>query len=398
MLQANNINEMEGTSSSVAFDAAPQASLQDMMSGADSSAVVYDETTRCASAFKILRQMVAAWLRDVSVYQNVFADYQIIHFYRWLHDPNSLMYDPALHRMLRTLMQKLFLHLIAEFKRLGAVIVHANFNKIILCTKKKRLEDAISYVQYVVNSIRGKELFHSIDISFSQCWEYLMWLDPSNHGGIKGKLPKEIQNTEESQEGIGESEQTDTTIDEEGPLIEMAWNLAEYLPKWCDCQSSFNNVIASYICTIYEKMQEETSRYTPGYTPMKRKPSSQASQQLTPQGTNKSCAEFAQELVAGQLAQKLYFLTQRIHKKGTASKEVEEAEQSMLLATSYQHFPALEFVKSVTKVLSLDSTVAQEVSTWWFALETKLSMEYANKMYAEIIQFNLASTFSRFAN
>lgn len=356
---------MEGTSSSVAFDAAPQASLQDMMSGAEASVPVYDETIRCAMAFKILRQMVAAWLRDVSVYQNVFADYQIVHFYRWLHDPNSLMYDPALHRILRTLMQKLFLHLIAEFKRLGAVIVHANFNRIILCTRKKRLEDAISYVQYVVNSIRGKELFHSIDISFNQCWEYLMWLDPSNHGGIKGKLPKEIQNTRENHDENGTANdvegQSNVTTEEEGPVIEMTWNLAEFLPKWCDCQTSFNNVIASYISTIYEKLQEETGRYSPGNTPMKRKASSQASQSQTPQGTNKSCAEFAQELVAGQLAQKLYFLTQRIQKKGSANKEVEAAEQSILLATSAHHNPALEFIKSVTKVLSLDSTVTQEV-------------------------------------
>lgn len=364
-LQANNINEMEGTSSSVAFDAAPQASLQDMMSGVESSVPVYDETARCATSFRILRQMVAAWLRDVSVYQNVFADYQIVHFYRWLHDPNSLMYDPALHRILRNLMQKLFLHLIAEFKRLGSVIVHANFNKIILCTRKKRLVDAISYVQYVVNSIRGKELFHSIDISFNQCWEYLIWLDPSNHGGVKGKLPKEIQNTRENHEenrvANGDEEQSDMTTEEEGPVIEMTWNLAEYLPKWCDCQTSFNNVIASYINTIYEKLQEETDRYSPGNTPMKRKAASQASQPQAPQGANKSCEEFAQELVAGQLAQKLYFLTQRIQKKGSAHREEEEAEQSMLLATTSHQIPALEFVKSVTKVLSLDSTVTQEV-------------------------------------
>lgn len=42
----------------------------------------YDETVLCSSAFKALRSMVNAWLLDVSVYKNVFADYQIIHFYR----------------------------------------------------------------------------------------------------------------------------------------------------------------------------------------------------------------------------------------------------------------------------------------------------------------------------
>lgn len=70
------------------------------------------------------------------------------------------------------------LQLVAEFKRLGSIIVYANFNKIIICTKKRNIEDAISYVEFVVQSIRNKELFHSIEISYQQCWEYLMWLDP----------------------------------------------------------------------------------------------------------------------------------------------------------------------------------------------------------------------------
>jgi hypothetical protein len=68
--------------------------------------------------------------------------------------------------------------LVAEFKRLGSVIVYANFNKIIICTKKHTIGDAIGYIEFVVQSIRNKELFHGIDISYLQCWEYLMWLDP----------------------------------------------------------------------------------------------------------------------------------------------------------------------------------------------------------------------------
>jgi len=67
--------------------------------------------------------------------------------------------------------------LIAEFKRLGSTIIFANFNKIVICTKKKSLEDAIFYVRYVVQNITNKELFHSLQISLGPCWEYLMWLD-----------------------------------------------------------------------------------------------------------------------------------------------------------------------------------------------------------------------------
>lgn len=51
-----------------------------MMSG--NQITVYDETARCAEAFKILRTMATTWMRDITVYQNVFADFQVIHFYR----------------------------------------------------------------------------------------------------------------------------------------------------------------------------------------------------------------------------------------------------------------------------------------------------------------------------
>ena len=327
-----------------------------MLTGSDNSAAVYDETVRSAAAFRILRQMVACWLRDVSVYQNELADQQIVHFYRWLHDSNSLMYEPALHRILRSLMQKLFLHLIAEFKRLGAIIVHANFNKIILCTRKKKTEDAITYVQYIVNSIRGKELFHSIDISFNQCWEYIMWLDPSNHGGVKGEISKDApQSSQDSTE----------EIDEDDPIVVMNWNMANYLPIWCESQYRFNISIKSYIYIMYKKLKEDMTRYTPGDTPMKRRVASQVTQEEQPPATltdsNKTYAQFAREFVAGDVAQKLFFITQKIFKRGMASREVMEEEQRFLLTTSHQHFPALQFVKCITKVLSLDSTVEQEV-------------------------------------
>jgi DNA polymerase epsilon subunit 1 len=82
-------------------------------------------------------------------------------------------------------MKKLFLQLIAEFKRLGSQIVFANFNKIILSTKKKSVMDAIGYVEFVVQNIRNKEIFHGIEISYKQCWSYLLWLDSANNSGIK---------------------------------------------------------------------------------------------------------------------------------------------------------------------------------------------------------------------
>lgn len=373
LLQAPLINEMEGTSSSVAFDAVPQTSLQDMMGGSESTLTVYDETARCAHAFKILRQMVTGWLREVSLYQNVFADYQIVHFYRWLRDPASLLYDPALKKILNILMQKLFLHLISEFKRLGSTIVFANFNKIVICTKKKTIEDAIGYVQYIVDTIRNKELFHSIDISFNQCWEYLLWMDLANYGGVKGQLAhSNSAHNKTSSEILEDSQDQDqrgvSDTQNESPYIKMNWNLSEYLQEWCGCQSNFNFVVASYINAVYDKGKELGRSHTPGTTPMKRHQATQLTQTQREAESSNPAEEkqdervtFAQELVAGDLAQKLYFITQKIHKKGLKEEDEEENQSVQALLAFQKGAPALQFVKSVCKVLSLDASVGEQV-------------------------------------
>ena len=61
----------------------------------------------------------------------------------------------------------------------------------IICTKKRSLEDAKAYVDYVISTIRTKELFHSIGMKMTHAWEFLLWCDPSNYGGIKCQQPKE---------------------------------------------------------------------------------------------------------------------------------------------------------------------------------------------------------------
>ena len=72
-------------------------------------------------------------------------------------------------------MKKLFMQLVAEFRRLGAIVVFADFNRIILNTKKRSLSDALAYVEYVTNAIHNKELFHSIDMKFTKVKEWLFF-------------------------------------------------------------------------------------------------------------------------------------------------------------------------------------------------------------------------------
>ncbi|KAI5747720.1 hypothetical protein M8J77_017786 [Diaphorina citri] len=361
LLQSHQIHELEGTSGAVSFDAMPQASLEEMVEGTTLKLPSYDETALCSAAFKVLRAVVSAWLKDIARDQNVFADFQLVHFYRWLRSPHALLYDPALRRTLHNLMKKLFMQLIAELKRLGSTIVYANFHKIIICTRKRTIADAIGYVEYVVQSIRNKELFHGIDISYSQCWLYLMWLDPWNHGGIKGTLPSNIQMVGDvRQEPTSEDEEEE--LDEEEPEVVMCWNMMEYLPEDAGCQAQFNVLVASYISKIYQHLQ---SNGTVGATPRRRRGPSQAvvSQQLGVGAHEASDLEFVKDFINSELAQKMFRVAEKIHKK-VPSIKVTGSDAMLSRAQDRGNVlrPALELVKAVCKVLELDPSIGDEVT------------------------------------
>jgi hypothetical protein len=39
---------------------------------------------------------------------------------------------------------------------------------VIICTKKRSLDDALAYVNYITTTIRNKDLFNSIDMRVAQ--------------------------------------------------------------------------------------------------------------------------------------------------------------------------------------------------------------------------------------
>ena len=78
-----------------------QQNLYDFNIGTAIFSSYYDEAALSLPSLRIMRTMVQNWLRDVASYSNAFADIQIIHFYRWLQSPGSLLYDPAIMRTLQ---------------------------------------------------------------------------------------------------------------------------------------------------------------------------------------------------------------------------------------------------------------------------------------------------------
>ena len=60
----------------------------------------------CASAFRVLKAMVQNWLGDVTRTGNPHADTLLIHLHRYLNARESLLYDPALKRVIAGLMRR----------------------------------------------------------------------------------------------------------------------------------------------------------------------------------------------------------------------------------------------------------------------------------------------------
>ncbi|XP_068152320.1 DNA polymerase epsilon catalytic subunit 1 [Drosophila tropicalis] len=287
LLQSNKIQEMEGASSAITFDVMPQASLEEMIGTVPAATLPsYDETALCSAAFRVMRSMVNGWLREVSINRNIFSDFQIVHFYRWVRSSNALLYDPALRRSLNNLMRKMFLRIIAEFKRLGATIVYADFNRIILSSGKKSVSDALGYVDYIVQSLRNKEMFHSIQLSFEQCWNFMLWLDQANFSGIRGKLPKGIDETvssivsttmrsaaadadevdnddDEDDDDNAENRDPDLQVvddqeqEEEELSLELNWTIGEHLPEENECREKFESLLTLFMQSLSERKTTE---------------------------------------------------------------------------------------------------------------------------------------------
>jgi DNA polymerase epsilon subunit 1 len=332
LLQLTKINEFDGASS-VNFSVAPQTSVEQMIAGDLGTAIFssyYDEAALSVSALRIMRTMVQYWLRDVASFGNVFADMQIMHFYRWLQSPSSLLYDPAVRRTLQSYMKKLCILLINELKRLGANIVYADLSRIIVCTNKFTVDDALAYMKYLLNNLQSKDLFSTIHIDTSKIWTILLWQDSANYGGIKINFDNES----------GENGKEE---------VEMNLKMSTFLPEIVE--ENLIALIAGYVGSVNEQLKQSHSSTSSSLVKKNNE---------TVEGAKKeseNLVKFCQDLVSGEITEQLMRLTQKIYKKLTDEDFPEQFGCRYKLRC-----PALEFVKYTCKILSLDKNLVNQVS------------------------------------
>ncbi|KAJ2466415.1 DNA polymerase epsilon catalytic subunit [Coemansia sp. RSA 2337] len=241
ILKAPLVNEIEGAFGVFGFAAGPAAILDDDTLVADQEASKKSKDTPGAkpnetglwaaasgadgnvpvSTFQLLRSLLRGWCQEVGERQNPFAEMMTEHFYRWLTRPNSHLFDPALAQLVRSLMRKVFLQMQSECRKLGAKIIYANLDKLVITTGKTSVVAAQAAVDYISRAIVAKPLFENVVLSPLQYWTFLLWMNSSNYGGIVTQ-------------GNGSE-----------PSIEMLWGVKEYLPPLV--QSQFELVVAEFI-------------------------------------------------------------------------------------------------------------------------------------------------------
>jgi DNA polymerase epsilon subunit 1 len=186
VLQSALVNEMEGSGSgSMAFDSASH-NLDDYSKGTAHASLTLGDAVLSTQTFGILKSMVKAWYLHKARFSDdtTVADMLVDNFWRWISSSSSAMFDPGLHRFLHGLMKKTFIQLLAEFKRLGSTVVHANFNEIVLLTSKPSTANTVAYAAYLLTAANSHELFRHLDFKIVNFWELLVWMDPQNYGGV----------------------------------------------------------------------------------------------------------------------------------------------------------------------------------------------------------------------
>ncbi|KAK3935118.1 DNA polymerase epsilon catalytic subunit A [Diplogelasinospora grovesii] len=203
ILTSSLINELEGADS-ISFNPAG-----DSKNGEDEN-LFSSENAFANAGVQVLREMVKSWWAE-ACRGSTMADVMVQHLVRWVESPQSCLYDRALHYYVQMMSRKALLQLMADFRRVGSQVIYASANRLLLQTTKSEVGNAYAYAQYILKSIKGKPLFHFIDLEIKEYWDYLVWYDEFNYGG---KATTEVKGTEGG---------------EELEMI-MHWQMATFLP------------------------------------------------------------------------------------------------------------------------------------------------------------------------
>ena len=148
-------------------------------------------------------------------------------------------------------MKKVFTLLLAEVKKLGATVVHADMQTITIATGKHRLASAAAFVDGLRASLRRRELFSWLEFEPSRQWHSLLFRGPYDYGGLLASaLPGAKQWSGHDTLGPDDFELDPVAtraagVAEAAEALDMHWNIASFLPE--SIREHFDVVVSEFI-------------------------------------------------------------------------------------------------------------------------------------------------------
>jgi DNA polymerase epsilon subunit 1 len=338
VLHAMAVNELEGSGGMTAFDSVSHT-IEEFADGEVQRNLTLGESNVSPQTFGIVKSIVKAWLLDKIRYGfESPATLAIDHFWRWISSKASHMYDPSIHRFIHSLMRKTFIQLLAEFKRLGSQVIYADFSRLLLVTSKPP-GTAHAYATYITTAVTSNELFQHIYLNTERFYDFLLFMDQANAGGIVCEDPLSVDPPEEL-------------------VVEMRWNIEHFLPP--AIQGEFADLLRYFLLEMYKAAQKEGQR-----APLR--VLANGAPDLTQQDANKVRERDAvRDFISRRLTRKLFRAIENVQSRVRAAIGDPEAERALsfpLLPGSHLNLtdPAVEVTKFACAVFALASSFGNEV-------------------------------------
>ena len=100
-------------------------------------------------AFQLINKMIFEWFRLIYTEEDEVCDSLAANLHKWFVDESSRLYDPLLKRLLQKIVKKIFNYLISQLNNLGAKIIFASTNKLIIDTGKPTKASAENFVNFI---------------------------------------------------------------------------------------------------------------------------------------------------------------------------------------------------------------------------------------------------------
>ncbi|KAF1810697.1 DUF1744-domain-containing protein [Eremomyces bilateralis CBS 781.70] len=332
ILASSLVNDAEGADSFSFNPAAPSDK-----NIADDGHVIYSDNAFATTGIVVLREMVKAWWSEACRDGGQMADVMVQHLVRWVESPGSFLYDRALHYYVQMMSRKALQQLISDFRRVGSQVVFASPHRLLLQTSKSEVGNAFAYTQYILKTVQSKPLFSFVQLDIQEYWDYLVWYDDYNFGGIGCK------------EVVAEAEQQLETV--------MHWQLASVLPQ--HLQDVFRDWVIQFIDlmhgrkrpTVSGEGESETLRVT--QLPVRSLTQDTAViTSVLPKSFTKALTKRIAGHVRRQVAELLH--------PDLASDYAMPSLPGAHLSSAANNNPVLQLIKSLMQVLSLDREISLE--------------------------------------